>query len=82
MSKKPSLIRGVLIILAFFGVLSGGVLIGQEHGYRRHMGAALDSLRSAQHSIHEAMRDRGGRHPQMALEHIERAIHEVQEGLH
>jgi hypothetical protein len=81
MSEKSRLIRSIITILAFFAVLSGGVLIGQVHGYRRHMSVAMESLRSAQHSVHEAIRDGGGRHSRMALEHIEIAIREVQEDL-
>jgi hypothetical protein len=81
MLERSRLIRTILTILTFFAVLSGGVLIGQVHGYRRHMSVAMESLRTAQHSVHDAIRDGGGRHSRMALEHIEIAIREVQEDL-
>ena len=83
MSRKSGLIRSLLIILAFFGVLSVGVLIGQEHAYHRHLHGATDSLRSARHSVNEALRDRGGNHhARRALELIDSAMREVQEALH
>ena len=76
--SKSRLVRGILVVLTFLAVFSGGVLIGQVRGYHRHMGAALDSLRSARHAIHEAMRDMPTRRSQAAMDHVERAIREVE----
>jgi hypothetical protein len=82
MSIRMRLLRTVLFIFAFFGVLGGGMLIGQMRGHMRHMENALDSLRSARHSIGEAMRDRPTPSSRAAMDHIDRAIRDVQEDLH
>ncbi|MGA2990216.1 MAG: hypothetical protein ABSD88_07045 [Candidatus Korobacteraceae bacterium] len=80
--SKSRFIRGVLIILAFLGVFSGGLLIGQIRGYHRHLENALDALQSARTSIHEARRDMPVPRLQVALEHVEIAIREVRAELH
>jgi hypothetical protein len=76
--SKSRFIRGVLLLLAFFGVFSGGILIGQIRGYHRHLANALESLRSARTSIQEAMRDIPTPRSQRALEHVDLAIREVE----
>ncbi len=80
--QKSKLVRGLLVILAFLGVFSGGVLIGQVRGYQRHMANALDALRSARMSINQAMRDMPTPRSQRAMDHVEIAIREVQAELH
>ena len=76
--SKSSFVRRILVVLAFLAVFSGGILTGQIRGYHRHMGFALDSLRSARQSIHEAMRDMPTPRSQRAMEHVDRAIREVE----
>jgi hypothetical protein len=80
--SQSRFVRRVLFILVFLGVFSGGILIGQMRPYQRHMGDALESLRSARHSIGEAIRDMPTRHSQAAMEHVERAIREVEVEVH
>jgi len=80
--SKSRFVRRMLVILAFLGVFSGGILIGQMRPYHRHMGNALESLRSARHQINEAIRDMPTRRSQAAMEHVERAIREVEIEVH
>lgn len=61
-------------------VLTLGVVVGQAMAYQEHMHAALDALRTARSELQAAEHNKGG-HRERALQLVNDAIDQVQEGI-
>lgn len=62
------------------GALSVGYIAQQASAQQPHMHAALDALRTAESQLEKASPDKGG-HRKKALEHVRKAIKEVEKGI-
>ena len=72
--------RNVLSTLVLLLTLATGFLAGHASAAQPHMRAALDHLRQAKASLERADNDKGG-HRAKALELVNDAIHQVEEGM-
>jgi low affinity Fe/Cu permease len=61
-------------------VLTLGVVVGQAMAYQEHMHAALDALRTARSELQAAEHNKGG-HRERAIQLVNDAIDQVQEGI-
>lgn len=67
-------------ILTLVVLLAGSFVAGRVHAAQNHMVAARDQLRAARSELHAAVADKGG-HRERAMEIIDRAIAQVDEGI-
>ena len=72
--------RFVIPALLMVVVLATGFVAGRATAAQPHMTAALEHLRAARASLEKADADKGG-HRAAAIDHCDRAIHEVEEGI-
>jgi len=61
-------------------LLAGSFVAGHLHAAQNHMVAARDQLRAARSELHAAVSDKGG-HRERAMEIIDRAIRQVDDGI-
>jgi hypothetical protein len=66
--------------LALVVLLAGSFIAGQIHAAQNRMVAARDQLRAARGELQAAVADKGG-HRERAIEIIDRAISQVDEGI-
>jgi len=62
------------------GALSIGYIAQQASAQQPHMQAALEALRTAENQLGKATQDKGG-HRKKALDHVRKAIKEVEKGI-
>ncbi len=67
-------------ILTLVVLLAGSFVAGQVHAAQSRMVAAREQLRAARRELQEALADKGG-HRERAIEIIDRAIAQVDEGI-
>ena len=67
-------------ILTLVVLLAGSFVAGRVHAAQNHMVAARDQLRAARSELHAAVADKGG-HRERAIDIIDRAIAQVDEGI-
>lgn len=67
-------------ILTLVVLLAGSFVAGHVHAAQNRMVAARDQLRAARRELHDAVADKGG-HRERAIEIIDRAIAQVDEGI-
>ena len=67
-------------ILTLVVLLAASFVAGRVHAAQNHMVAARDQLRAARGELRDAVADKGG-HRERAMEIIDRAIAQVDEGL-
>ena len=78
MLRLKTIICSILMIALIVGVSVLGCGIARAD--QPHMQAALAALREARHELEVAERNKGG-HRERALEHVEKAIAQVEEGI-
>ncbi|HEY2093649.1 MAG TPA: hypothetical protein VGJ81_17380 [Thermoanaerobaculia bacterium] len=67
-------------MLTLVVLLAGSFVAGHLHAAQSHMVAARDQLRSARSELQSAVADKGG-HRERAIEIVNRAISQVDEGI-
>lgn len=72
--------RRLLTVLALAIVLAAGFVGGRLSADQPQMQKALTNLRQARQNLDRATADKGG-HRERALEHVNQAINEVEEGI-
>ncbi len=79
--RMGKLTRIGILIIALVGAFAADGYLGQRaFAQQPHMQAALDALRTAKDQLEKATVDKGG-HRKKALDHVRKAINEVEKGI-
>lgn len=71
---------GLVVTAIMAAFLAGGYLSQRALAQQPHMKAALEALQTAKEQLEKATADKGG-HRKKALEHVRKAINEVEKGI-
>jgi len=70
----------VVVVAAVMALSVGGYLAQRAFPQQPHMHAALDALKTAKDQLEKAAPDKGS-HRKKALDHVRKAINEVEKGI-